>query len=67
MRRRYKHTLTVEVLSEVDRGQRLMQKRLIRWLEAYGHTASDFGFEFRRVGVITGAFIGSNEKDEDNG
>jgi hypothetical protein len=51
--RTYKHQLVVHVASEVDKGQRLMQDRLLRWIAAYGHTASSFGFEFEAVGVIT--------------
>ncbi len=47
----YRHVLVVEVVSEVDRDLRQMQGRLQRWLEAYGHTAVDYGFAFHAVDV----------------
>jgi hypothetical protein len=49
----YKHALVVHVKSDVDKGQRQMQDRLLRWIAAYGHTSSSFGFTFEGVGVIT--------------
>jgi hypothetical protein len=52
----------VEVVSEVDRGQRQMQNRLIKWIEAFGHTSVSFGFTFRSVGVITGKLVQLEEE-----
>jgi hypothetical protein len=52
-----KHTLVVTVVSEVDKGQRQMQDRLLRWIAAYGHTSVSFGFTFDTVGVLTGKRI----------
>lgn len=52
-----RHTLVVEVLSDVDKGQRQMQARLHDWLETYGHTSVSFGFEFKTVGVLTGKHV----------
>lgn len=57
----HRHTLVIEVVSAVDRGQRQMQARLHRWLETYGHTAAAFGFEFKSVGVLTGRHIHQKE------
>jgi hypothetical protein len=51
--KQYKHALVVHVKSDVDRGQRQMQDRLLRWIATYGHTSSSFGFTFEGVGVIT--------------
>lgn len=51
------HTLIVTVISDVDKGQRQMQDRLLRWIEAFGHTSSSFGFKFDKVGVLTGKRI----------
>lgn len=59
---KYKHKLVVEVVSDVDRGQRQMQNRLIRWIAANGHTASGHGFEFCAVGAITGKLIQLEEE-----
>lgn len=53
----YRHKLCVEVVSDMDRGQRQMQERLHRWLETYGHTASSYGFEFKSVDVFTGKHV----------
>lgn len=53
----FRHKLCIEVTSDVDRGQRQMRDRLHRWIEAYGHTASSFGFEFKSVGVLTGKHV----------
>lgn len=52
-RRPTRHQMVVSVETCVDRGQRQMQDRLLRWLAAYGHTSVSFGFEFKTVGVIT--------------
>lgn len=49
----YKHALVVYVKSDVDKGQRLMQDRLLWWIAAYGHTSTSFGFTFEAVGVMT--------------
>lgn len=49
----YKHQLVVHVTSDVDRGQRQMQDRFLRWIAAEGHTSVSMGFTVMAVGVIT--------------
>jgi len=68
MSRLKRHTLAVEIAFDFNLGQRQAQDKLCKWLEAYGYTASGFGFEFKTVGVITGKHLAmERNKDKANG
>lgn len=46
------HTLIVEIKCDDMQGAHDAEDRLIRWLEAFGHTSVSHGFEFFMVGRV---------------
>lgn len=46
------HLIAVEITCQDSQTSRMAEDRLRRWLFEYGHTASDFGFEFNSVSKL---------------
>lgn len=52
MSRSKRHTLAIEIETDLTEGAHAAEDRLIRWLETFGHTSSSFGFRFFSLGRI---------------